>query len=505
MPNATPLRPADPGRIGQYRLAGRLVLGAHDTGDAGAGGPAAGTAYLARTARFEPVTITLLDPLPPADSATRDRFIAEARAARRVAPFCAARILDSGFHEDLPYLVCEYVAGPTLREAVESDGPAAGKALYAIATGAATGLAAIHQAGLVHGDFGPDRVILSRDGPRILHAGISPPYGPFTPTRDVLAWARTVLFAASGERRAGPSQSRAVAGIPESLHEVIADCLDPDPASRPTAKIVVTRLLGHASPPAGVLAEGSRMAAGLAPRAAIAATSRGMPRENAATPAAAGVTGGPAEDGHIRKAGPAPAAGPAAPAARPAGPARVVPPPPRKRGRPGRGWAAVAAGAGAIAAIGAFLYIQHDDSSHSPAASPAQVRSAVPQPSAPTTSAPAPSGSATPAIPSAFSGTWAGTVHQHNALGLSFAVQINLTGGGQAGTVSYPSLGCSGPLTPLSASNHTLVLQQGVVSGQQTCGQGTVTLTRRSGSTLSYSFAQQAAGGPSTTGTLSRP
>ena len=95
-------------------------------------------------------------------------------------------------------------------------------------------------------------------------------------------------------------------------------------------------------------------------------------------------------------------------------------------------------------------------------------------------------------------------MHQRGSLGLSFAAQVSLTGGGQSGTVTYPSLGCSGPLTPVSASKQTLVLQQGVVSGQQTCGQGTITLTQRGDGSLSYSFNPQVSGGPATTGTLSR-
>jgi hypothetical protein len=588
MPNAIPLPAADPDQIGQYRLAGRLVAKARK-GTPRRGEPKAGTVYLARASQNEPVTITLLDPVPATDSATRDGFMAEARVARRVAPFCAARILDAGFHRDFPYLVCEYIPGPSLREAVESEGPRGSDALHAIAIGAATGLAAIHQAGLVHGEFGPDHVVLGRDGPRILHAGISPPYGPATPTGDVLAWARTVLFAASGQRRPGPSQPREVTALPESLRQVIADCLDPDPAARPTAKMVVTRLLGHTNPPAGVLAEGSRMAAGLGPApmtsgpaaqrpgagaepalaptgqaspatylswrggapwrtyteapdpsapgpepaaAAPATTGPAGPAGNvaAATPSAdaaggaprgaAGATAAdPAEDRYFRKpheAVRAVAAGPAScdmagagsgltePARRPARQARPAAPPRRLR-RVGWAWAAIAAPACVAAAIGGivFVFLQRGDPGAGLAPVPSHGRQADPRPSAPPSSAPTPSGSATPEIPSAFNGTWAGSVRQHSALGLSFAVQISLTGGGESGTVSYPSLGCSGPLTPLSASNSKLVLQQGVISGQQTCGQGRITLTQQPDGTLSYSFTPQVAGGPSTTGTLS--
>ena len=43
--------------------------------------------------------------------------------ARRVAPFCAARILDAGIERGDAYLVTEYVPGPTLTEAVAARGP----------------------------------------------------------------------------------------------------------------------------------------------------------------------------------------------------------------------------------------------------------------------------------------------------------------------------------------------------------------------------------------------
>lgn len=180
-------------------------------------------------------------------------------------------------------------------------------------------------------------------------------------------------------------------------------------------------------------------------------------------------------------------------------PRRAGMPPPRRR-RTGLAWAAVTAGVAAVAAVAAVVYMQRSGSGPGPA--PVRTRQADPRPSPSRSSPPGPSGSATPEIPSAFSGNWSGTVRQRGSLGLSFAVQMSLTGGGESGTVTYPSLGCSGPLTPLSASNDKLVVEQGVVSGQQTCGQGTITLTRGPDGSLSYSFAPKVAGGPRTTGTL---
>src|SRR5215470_4082063 len=137
------------------------------------------------------VIVTLLGQERVADAAARDRFTAEARVARRVAPFCVARILDAGIEVGEAYLVAEYVPGPSLTEAVEREGPLRQPGLGALAIGAATGLMAIHQTGLVH-------VVLGPDGPRVTHFGITPPYGAATPAADVRAWANTVTFAAVG-------------------------------------------------------------------------------------------------------------------------------------------------------------------------------------------------------------------------------------------------------------------------------------------------------------------
>ena len=58
-------------------------------------------------------------------------------------------------------------------------------------------------------------------------------------------------------------------------------------------------------------------------------------------------------------------------------------------------------------------------------------------------------------------------------------------------------------LTLTSQSAASFVFRQGIVSGQQTCGQGTVTLTKN-GSALSFAFTPATPGGPGIYGTLSR-
>src|SRR5215470_1328370 len=250
MPHVMPLQADDPRRVGRYRLTGRM------DSRTGADGSTL-RVFMARMVDDGAVIVTLLGWERVADAAARDRFTAEARVARRVAPFCVARILDAGIEGDDAYLVTEHVPGPTLAEAVQHEGPLPDPGLGALAIGTATGLMAIHQTGLVHGQLGPDHVVLSPDGPRLTHFGITPPYGAATPAADVLAWANTVVFAAAGRPAAGPED---LAALPDEVSEVVAACLAPDPGNRPVARAVLARLLGQHDRTSGLLAEGTRQA-----------------------------------------------------------------------------------------------------------------------------------------------------------------------------------------------------------------------------------------------------
>src|SRR6516225_7593745 len=154
MPHVTPLHADDPRRVGRYRLTGRIAgMPADDPAHLGsapngfAGMPADGPVYLGQSPEGGEVAVRLLEADWIGDGAERDRFAAEAKAACRVAPFCAAQFLGAGFESDRAFLVSEYVAGPSLEEFVAEEGPWEGRDLLALAIGTATGLAAIHQAG----------------------------------------------------------------------------------------------------------------------------------------------------------------------------------------------------------------------------------------------------------------------------------------------------------------------------------------------------------------------
>ncbi|GAA4193934.1 hypothetical protein [Microbispora amethystogenes] len=117
---------------------------------------------------------------------------------RRVAPFCTAQVLDADLDGDCPYIVSEYVDGPSLRDHVAAAGPRTGGDLDRVAVGTATALAAIHRAGVVHRDFKPGDTHLAVMA-HILYG--MPDLGPLTGT----------------------------------LRDLVVACLAPDPADRPDA------------------------------------------------------------------------------------------------------------------------------------------------------------------------------------------------------------------------------------------------------------------------------
>ncbi|GLZ09324.1 hypothetical protein Acsp03_67900 [Actinomadura sp. NBRC 104412] len=268
MPEAQPLQPEDPRRLGAYELVGRL----------GSGGQ--GTVFLATGPGGERVAVKLLRVTFEDDGTARARFIRETAVARQVARFCTAQVLDADMAGDNPYLVSEYVPGPSLSRQVAQEGPITGGALERLAVNTASALAAIHRAGIVHRDLKPHNVLLGPDGPRVIDFGLSrvldaagatggrpvgtPGYmapeqvtgGDVGPPADVFAWGATMTFAATGRPPFGSDSITAVThrvlheepdlgDLGGELRGLVAAALDKDPARRPTAAQVLLRLVGH--------------------------------------------------------------------------------------------------------------------------------------------------------------------------------------------------------------------------------------------------------------------
>jgi formylglycine-generating enzyme required for sulfatase activity/predicted Ser/Thr protein kinase len=113
------------------------------------------------------------------------RLLPEARAVARLSHPNVVTVHDAGTDGDRAYIAMEFIQGRTLDRWLEAERPSWRQAL-AVLIAAGRGLAAAHEAGVVHGDFKPANVMVGNDGSvrvmdfglaRILEAG-APPAAP---------------------------------------------------------------------------------------------------------------------------------------------------------------------------------------------------------------------------------------------------------------------------------------------------------------------------------------
>jgi serine/threonine protein kinase len=262
------MRPTDPAQVAGYRLTGIL----------GEGGQ--GTVYLGEDEGGRHVAVKMVHPhLLIDDQVALDGILREVQIAGRLARFCTAQVITTGEEDGRPYVVSEYVSGPTLEESVRSEGPRSEASLHRLGVATATALSAIHQAGVLHRDFKPHNVILGPDGPVVIDFGIArvlnsavrstmtgqllgtPSYvAPEQirhlatgPESDVFAWACTMVFAATGQPPFGGStwqetfrqvvnDEPELGDIQAPLRDLLAACLAKDPEARPTIDQVLREL-----------------------------------------------------------------------------------------------------------------------------------------------------------------------------------------------------------------------------------------------------------------------
>ncbi len=265
MPDLSPLLAADPAQVAGYRIAGRL----------GSGGQ--GVVYLGVDPAGEQVAVKMLR---VEDDLSRTQFAKEVASARRVAPFCTAQILDFDVQSASPYVISEFIEGPSLQQFVRERGPLSGTRLQRLAVGTATALAAIHLAGVVHRDLKPANVMMSPEGPRVIDFGIARDLSSHTtvasqlfgtpaymspeqlraerigPPADLFSWASVIVFAATGRAPFETGHMMAsinkiaheepdLTGVPADLQTVLRLCFSKQPQQRPTAQQALAMLLGR--------------------------------------------------------------------------------------------------------------------------------------------------------------------------------------------------------------------------------------------------------------------
>ncbi len=254
-----------PERIGHYAIRRRI----------GQGGM--GVVYQAedpRTNQF--VAVKVLKPEVAGDNIARARLAREVETMRRVQSPNVAAVIDADTRAELPWVVTEYIPGPTLDATVTDHGPLRGRALTRFVTGLARAIKDIHEVEVIHRDLKPGNVIISNGEPIVIDFGIAHAVdgakltqtGTFVGTpsylspeviegtdlgsaTDVHAWGGTVAFASTGRPPYGAGSFEVIFfrilngeidmdGMHESLRPLVNRAVSRDMASRPTAAELVT-------------------------------------------------------------------------------------------------------------------------------------------------------------------------------------------------------------------------------------------------------------------------
>ncbi|MCP9971943.1 serine/threonine-protein kinase [Actinomadura madurae] len=266
MNGVAPVRAGDPGRLGRYRIVGRL------------GGGGMGTVFLALSPGGRAVAVKAVRAELVEDPGFRRRFVREVEAARQVSGFFTAAVVDADPEGRPPWLATEYVPGVSLEAAAAAHGAWPEGTVLALGAALAEALESVHAAGVVHRDLKPSNVLLAADGPRVIDFGIAraaeateltetgmvigtPGFiapeqlvaDEVTAAGDVFALGAVLVFAVTGTGPFGAGHADALnyrvvheepelTGVPTALADVAARCLARDPARRPTVPDLVGEL-----------------------------------------------------------------------------------------------------------------------------------------------------------------------------------------------------------------------------------------------------------------------
>jgi WD40 repeat protein len=263
------LQDSDPRQVAAYRLLERLAVGGM------------GIVYLGESPSGRRVAVKLIRPHLADDPEFRARFRLEVEAARLVGGYHTAAVVAADPDADPPWMITQYVPGPSLQARVNRDGPLDPAAVHQLAAALAEGLQAIHSGGLVHRDLKPLNIIMADDGARIIDFGIAKVVGTSSdprltgtgmvvgtpaflspeqldeglvgPASDIFSLGSVLFFAATGrapfDARNFTATSYAIVNKPPDLRSLanpllnmITACLAKEPADRPTAADLLTDL-----------------------------------------------------------------------------------------------------------------------------------------------------------------------------------------------------------------------------------------------------------------------
>lgn len=235
--------------------------------------------WLAEDGGGTAVALKALHPALASSDAARTRLRRETRTVNAVRSPFVAHIVDAETDASQPFVVSEYVAGPTLAEVVQS-GPVPMRGVAALSYHLASTIAAVHQADVIHRDIKPSNIICSQRGPVLIDFGIamgaedehltstglvSGTAGYTAPEllagrppsrhSDWWAWCATLLSCATGRPPFGSGDMKAtilrvmqgepdLAGLSPRIAAALGAGLGTEPEGRPSPSLVVADLMG---------------------------------------------------------------------------------------------------------------------------------------------------------------------------------------------------------------------------------------------------------------------
>ena len=152
-----PSHPELLGRLGRYDIEQLIGMGGF------------GVVFKARDSELNRVVaIKVLAPHLMSSGPARKRFAREAQASAAIVHDHVVAIHDVVAAPNVSYFVMQYVAGESLQQRVDRDGPLDVKDVLRIASQTAAGLQAAHDQGLIHRDVKPANIMLEDSVDRVV-------------------------------------------------------------------------------------------------------------------------------------------------------------------------------------------------------------------------------------------------------------------------------------------------------------------------------------------------
>ena len=193
------------------------------------------------------VALKVLRPELSHDEAYRRRFEREGRIASNLAHRHLVEVVDTGEAEGWTYLASRYVAGESLAERLDREGPLPVDDVVRLAGEVGTALDTLHASELVHRDVKPSNVMLAESGAELTDFGVA------RGTADTVLTAPgrvvgTLDYLAPEVIRGQPAEPPAdVYALGCLLYECVAG--EPPFGSRPFAEAAVAHLSEEPSDP----------------------------------------------------------------------------------------------------------------------------------------------------------------------------------------------------------------------------------------------------------------